>query len=140
MTLLVDAGALLVQVDRDDPRHSTVVQILTAEREPLVTSAATAAEADYLILRRLGLDAELAFLRDLAEGTFVVDWLTRADLTAAYDLARRNRDPALGLADASLVILAQRHRTRRLLTFNERDFRAVTPLQGGAFILLPADR
>jgi hypothetical protein len=30
-------------------------------------------------------------------------------------------------------------RTRRLVTFDERAFRTVTPLQGGAFTVLPAD-
>ena len=46
----------------------------------------------------------------------------------------------LGLADASLVVLALRFRTRRLLTFDDRAFRTVVPLQGGAFTLLPMDR
>ncbi|HEV8635715.1 MAG TPA: hypothetical protein VG370_15925 [Chloroflexota bacterium] len=55
-------------------------------------------------------------------------------------MARRDRGRAIGLADASLVVLAQRFRTRRLLTFDERAFRNVAPLQGGAFLLLPADR
>ena len=45
----------------------------------------------------------------------------------------------LGLADLSVVILAHRFRTRRLLTFDERDFRAVAPLSGGSFTLLPRD-
>jgi predicted nucleic acid-binding protein len=45
----------------------------------------------------------------------------------------------LGLADLAVVIMARRHDTLRILTFDERDFRAVTPLQGGAFQLLPAD-
>jgi uncharacterized protein len=49
------------------------------------------------------------------------------------------RDLRLGLADISLVLLARRHRTRRLLTFEERACRAVAPLQGGAFTILPAD-
>jgi hypothetical protein len=38
-----------------------------------------------------------------------------------------------------VVILAHRFRTRRLLTFDERDFRAITPLSGGSFTLLPRD-
>jgi hypothetical protein len=38
-----------------------------------------------------------------------------------------------------VVILAHRFRARRLLTFDERDFRAVTPLAGGSFTLLPRD-
>ena len=49
------------------------------------------------------------------------------------------RDLELRLADASLVVLAQRFETRRLLSFDERAFRAVIPLQGGHFTLLPAD-
>jgi predicted nucleic acid-binding protein len=65
--------------------------------------------------------------------------LDRGQLGAARDIVARYRDLRIGLADASLVILAERHRTRRILTFDERAFRAIAPLQGGAFTLLPAD-
>jgi uncharacterized protein len=37
------------------------------------------------------------------------------------------------------VILAGRFETRRILTFDERHFRALRPLDGGSFTLLPAD-
>lgn len=139
MALLVDAGALYAQADRAEPHHAAVVQLLRAEPGPLVTSQIAVAEADYLILTRLGVDVELAFLRDLAEATFVAECLSREELGAALEIARRYRDLELGVADASLVVLARRYQVRRMLTFNERDFRAVTPLQGGAFTLLPAD-
>lgn len=137
MSLLVGAGALYAQADRADPLHAAVAEILRAEREPLITSAVTVAEADYLILTRLGVDVELAFLEDLAEGTFQVECLNRTELGTALAIARQYRDLALGLADASLVVLAQRFRTRRLLTFDKRAFRTVRPLQGGSFMLLP---
>jgi hypothetical protein len=39
-----------------------------------------------------------------------------------------------------LVALADRYRTTRIVSFDERHFRAVTPLSGGAFTILPADR
>ncbi|CAN5801785.1 hypothetical protein BH23ACT11_BH23ACT11_30410 [soil metagenome] len=97
------------------------------------------AEADYLILSRLGIDVELAFLDDLAEGTFVAECLTRDELRRARDLARRHRDLELGLADVSMVVLAHRYGTRRIITFDERAFRTVAPLQGGSFTVLPAD-
>lgn len=90
-------------------------------------------------MTRLGIDVELAFLDDLAEGTFVVESLTRKELGMARDLARRHRDLEIGLADASMVVLAHRYDTRRIVTFDERDFRAVAPLQGGSFVVLPAD-
>ena len=58
---------------------------------------------------------------------------------SAMQIVGRYRDLRLGLADASLVVVAERYSTRRLLTFDERAFRAVSPLQGGAFTILPAD-
>jgi uncharacterized protein len=139
MALIVDAGALYAQADADQPGHAAVRAILEKEREALVTSELAVAEADYLILDRLGPDVELAFLEDLAEGTYVVECLDQPQLRAARDIVARYRDLRLGLADASLVVLAERYATRRLLTFDERAFRAVTPLQGGAFTILPAD-
>lgn len=139
MALVVDAGPLYAQADVDEPRHSAVARLLRDERELLVTTELAVAEADYLILARLGLDVELTFLDDLAAGTFAVACLTRDELKLARDVASRYRDLRLGLADASLVVLAQRYRTRRILTFDERAFRTVVPLQGGSFVILPAD-
>jgi len=139
LALLIDAGGLYAQADRADPSHAAVIEILKEERGPLVTSEAAVAEADYLILTRLGVDVELAFLDDLAEGTFLVDCLTREELGVARELARRHRDLELGLADISLAVLARRYRTRRIVTFDERAFRTVAPLQGGSFTVLPAD-
>ncbi len=140
MALIVDAGALYAQADADEPRHGAVRAILERERGTLVTTELAVAEADYLILDRLGPDVELAFLEDLAEGTYVVECLDRTQLRAAQDVVARYRDLRLGLADASLIVIAERYATRRLLTFDERAFRAVAPLQGGSFTILPADQ
>ena len=140
MALLLDAGALYAQADADEPRHAEVASVIRGEREALVTTELAVAEADYLILDRLGVDTELAFLSDLAEGTFLVECLTQEEFGQAQSLCARYRDLRLGVTDASLVVLAARYDTRRILTFDERAFRVVTPFQGGAFTILPADR
>lgn len=137
--LIVDAGALYAQADADEPQHLAVARVLQAEHDTLVTSQVVVAEADYLILRRLGVAVELKFLDDLAGATYVVDALTQSELSIARDVVARYRDLELGLADASLVVLANRWQTRRILTLDERAFRAVSPLQGGSFEILPAD-
>jgi uncharacterized protein len=137
--LIVDASAMFAQADRDDPAHDSVRAVMRSQAGPLITSQVAVAEADYLILDRLGPEPWLAFLADLEAGTFVADGLTTADFTTVRALARRYRDLSLGLADISLVLLARRHGTRHLLTFDERAFRVVTPLQGGSFTILPAD-
>lgn len=80
-----------------------------------------------------------AILADLAAGRFTVAGLEREDYATIIDLEARYADLALGLADCALVVLADRHRTTRIVTFDERHFRAVAPLRGDAFTLVPAD-
>jgi uncharacterized protein len=139
VALIVDAGPLYAQADADEPRPPSVAAVLRAEHEALVTSELVIAEADYLILDRLGIEVELAFLEDLAAGTFQVECLTLEELGRARNLVEQYPDLRLGLADASLVVLADRHRSTRILSFDERAFRAVAPIAGGSFTVLPAD-
>ena len=50
----------------------------------------------------------------------------------------RCEDLSIGLADASLVVLATRYDVTDLLTLDERHFRAIWGPHGRPFRLLPA--
>jgi hypothetical protein len=56
------------------------------------------------------------------------------------DVIERYGDQDIGLADASNVVLAERHGTSSILTLDERHFRALQGSNGEPFHLLPADR
>lgn len=89
---------------------------------------------------RFGAPARRAFLSDLAAGRFAVAALEREEYQGVLDLEARYADLGLGLADCALIVLAARHRTTRILSFDERHFRAVRPLYGDAFTILPQDQ
>lgn len=139
MTLLIDAAPIVALADAAEPQREAILDALTNETGALVIPAPTTAEIDYLLGQRFGPEARRPFLIDLAAGRFSVGNLERADYATIIDLERRYADLDLGLADCALVTLAARHRTNRILTFDERHFRAVVPLHGEAFTLLPAD-
>jgi predicted nucleic acid-binding protein len=136
--LIVDAAPLVALGDSRDRLHGAVGDLLRAEDGDLVVPVS--AEVDYLIRRRGSALAARAFLRDVAAGRFRVEGLTADEHGTAARLDEQYADLDLRLADLSVVILAHRFRTRRLLTFDERDFRAVAPLSGGSFTLLPRDQ
>lgn len=139
MTLIVDAAPLITLVDRRDRLQSTVERILSDEPGELVLPAPVSAEVDYLVRERLGRAAHREFLAELADGTFQVACLEQTDYELVVRYDGQYADLDLGLADISVVILAHRFKTRRILTFDERHFRAVRPLDGGSFVLLPRD-
>jgi predicted nucleic acid-binding protein len=139
LTLLIDAAPLVALADPDEPRREEILQILTSEHDALVIPAPTTAEIDYLLGQRFGHAARRAFLRDLAVGRFVVSGLDREDYATIVELEERYAELQLGLADCALVVLADRFQTNRILSFDERHFRAVTTLRGDSFTMLPAD-
>jgi predicted nucleic acid-binding protein len=139
VTLVIDAAPLVAAADRHDPMKSRVESLLRREPGELVIAEPVTAEVDYLLGQRLGRQARLAFLDDLAAGRFTVACLEPADHSVLVDLEKRYADQDVGLADMSTVIVAARFGTRRLLTFDERHFRTLRPLDGGRFTLLPAD-
>jgi predicted nucleic acid-binding protein len=47
------------------------------------------------------------------------------------------QDQGVGLADASLVVLADRFRTRTIATLDRRHFEVLRPLAGGRFKIVP---
>ncbi len=139
MTVVIDAGPLVAFGDANDPYFTQIDQLLRAVDGPLVIPAPVTAEVDYLLGQRVGRGPRRNFIADLAAGRFTVACLEREDYATIGDLDARYADLELGLADCALVVIANRYGTDFIVSFDERRFRAVTPLRGGAFTILPAD-
>ena len=135
--MIVDTSALLAFFDRSEPDHAAVAEVLTSSSESLVVSPYVVAEVDYLVASRLGVDAELAVLRELAGGAWDLAAFGIEDLVAAADVVDRYADQRIGIADASNVVLASRHRTRTIATLDRRHFGVLRPASGGRFTILP---
>jgi predicted nucleic acid-binding protein len=137
--LIIDAGGLFAALNPDQREHDAALRALEHEPPPHVLSPFVLAELDYLIRTRGGVRPELALLGQVSSGAYELASFDASDVARAAAVIDRYRDLRIGLADASIVVLADRYGTHRVLTLDERDFRAVRPLQGGHFTLLPAD-
>lgn len=137
--LIVDTGPVLAQLKPQEANARAAARILTAERSVPVLPLPVAAELDYLLNARGGARANSQLLKDLAAGRFIVPGLEAGDFMTAAALNEQYRDLDVGLTDLSIIIIAARFRTTRILTFDQRHFRAMRPLQGGVFTLLPYD-
>lgn len=135
--MIIDTSALLAFFDSDEPAHAAVSALLTSTEEPLVVSPYVVAELDYLVATRLGVTAELAVLRELAGGAWELPAVSASDLTVIVEVIERYHDQAIGVADASNVVLAQRAGTHTIATLDRRHFDVLRPLDGQHFTVLP---
>ena len=123
--------------NRSEPAHEAVVSTLKSPSDQLVVSPYVIAELDYLIATRVGVAAETAVLEELAGGAYILPSFSEKDLAAAIGVVAEYSDLGIGIADASIVVLAQRYATATILTLDRRHFGALRPATGGAFTLLP---
>ena len=137
--ILVDTSAALQLASTTAKRHADVAAVVDELRGPFLISPFVLAELDYMLGTRHGQAAQLAMLGEVAEGAYELAEFARADVAAALEVIRRYEDLEIGLADASIVVLAERHGTVDVLTFDERHFRTVSGPGGRPFRLLPDD-
>jgi len=103
----------------------------------LIVPTLVIAEVAYLLETRLGAEAEVRFLGDLASGNLIAepvvasDWLRIAELVFLY------RDLPLDAVDASVVAAGERRGISQLATLDRRHFTVVRPAHRVAFDLLP---
>lgn len=135
--MIVDTSALLAFFDRDEPDHRAVAAVLENAAEPLVVSPYVVAELDYLVVTRLGLDAEIATLHELAGGAWDLDPIGTDDLNEMRPIIEKYRDQEIGVADASNVVLAHRHATTTIATLDHRHFGVLRSVAGGHFTIVP---
>ena len=137
--IILDTSGVYAFKDESAEEHPAVRQAVESDPGPFILSPFVLAELDYLVSERLGQRVERELLEDVANGAYELAEFSPDDVVTAMELVDRYADLKLGLTDASVAVLAARHRTTRLLTLDERDFRPMRPLYGTAFTLLPAD-
>jgi predicted nucleic acid-binding protein len=117
---LIDTGAILALLDRDDRWHARCRAAFASLRLPLATSAAVLAELFHLVGDQPHESATAwAFVRSGAVSVLPVD---DDDLRALETLMRRYADHPMDFADATLVHLAHRESLATVFTIDHADF------------------
>jgi predicted nucleic acid-binding protein len=137
--IVLDTGGLLAALDANEELHGRCVAALASAKPPRVLSPFVLAELDYLIGTRVGHEAQVALLDEVSRGAYQLESFSAEDVERAGQVMKRYADLRIGLADASVVVLAQRHGTLDLLCTDERHFRSLRGPGGKPFRLLPYD-
>jgi len=78
------------------------------------------------VAAHLGAKAQEAFLADLADGAFSVEWGRDEDIAVAHRSCARYRSIRIGLVDALVIAAAERLKADAIATLDLRHFAAVS--------------
>ena len=137
--ILLDTSGILAALFPDQNRHRECAQALRTASPPLIISPFVLAEADFLIQKFGGVDAEILFLGEIGRRAYELAAFNEDDVEDARRIVTKYRTLGIGLADASIAVLSARYDTVDVLTLDERHFRAIRPAPRKNFRILPAD-
>ena len=135
--LIADTSGLLSFFDTSEPDLAAVEALLADDRGPIVVSPYVVAELDYLVAKRWGTQRELAILDELGSGDWTLACLDAQELQLATRVVQQYADQSIGVTDASIVVLAERYKTDRILTLDRRNFSVLRQRNGKPFTILP---
>lgn len=135
--IVVDTSAVLGLLDADSASHAALRELYDDNPAIWTLPWAILPEIDYLVGKHLGEKVREAFLSDLADGTFAVEWGSDGDLAAARRIDRRYKSLRLGLVDTMVIATAERLKAEAIATLDLRHFGAVSI--AGNPRLLPRD-
>jgi len=139
VVIVLDTSGLLAAIDSSQRFHDAAREVLREVTAPLILSPFVLAELDYLLATRVGNVAELALLEEVSREPYRLAQFSGRDVAEARQVMVQYADLRISLADASNVVLANRHDTLDVLTLDERHFRVLSGPGGRPFRLLPAD-
>ncbi len=135
--LIVDTGPLVAYLNRNDRDHARCAAVLESRSDELLVTPYVVTEACYLVGKYVGAAAELNLVEALAAGDLSQITVTADDLRRMAELMRQYLGFPLGVADASVIAVAERLDVSEVATLDQRHFRAVTPAHVPALMLLP---
>ena len=124
-------------MDADDAHHAASLELLETDPGPLLVPTLVVTEVTYLIGTRLGWQAEVRFLGDLAAGLLTLEPVHAGDPLRIAELVAQYHDLPLGSVDASVVAAAERLGVTTIATTDRRHFAVVRPAHADAFELVP---
>ncbi|MGW7658467.1 type II toxin-antitoxin system VapC family toxin [Streptomyces asiaticus] len=135
--LIVDTGPIVALLNRNDPDHKSCAELLESHNGELLITPYVLTEACYLLAKYVSPDAEINLIEAVAAEDLIQVPTERADLSRMAELMRQYRGFPLGVADASVIALAERLKAPSVATLDHRHFRAIKPLHVPALTLLP---
>ena len=136
--ILVDTTGLMAIHEANSPYRERALRLIAIPQTRLMSPFVLAELVD-LTTRDAGAHRARTLLTDIERGVYTLEQFGSEDIGRARVVMERYADLDIGLADASIVVLADRYGCVDVLTADQRHFRTVTTSGGEPFRLLLLD-
>lgn len=113
---LIDAGPLIALFNKKDKYHDKIKDFLESYKGILTSSWPVMTEVTHML--DFNVQAQIDFLTWVNIGGVMIENLDNEELSRIIELSKKYSDVPMDLADASLVVLAERFRIKEIIAID----------------------
>jgi len=137
LQILIDTCAVIAMMDKSHHSNKEISKFILEEENTCIVASTVVVEVCQLLKYRFGSRYELDFLREIHKTSFILETVKFEDLPRIIEVLAKYNDLKIGYVDASIVAIAERIKTNKILTLDRKHFGAIVPSGFEYFDILP---
>ena len=136
MQVLLDTSAILALSDKRHHLHKAIKNLVLKKEDIYIIPSTVIVEVCQLLKYRFGCMVEIKFLDEINQSNFIMETIQLADFSRIMEILVKYMDLHVGYVDASIVAVAERLGTNKILTLDKKHFNVLIPSGFAYFELL----
>ncbi len=127
MQIILDTSAVIGLMDKKYKKHENLKTIFTKKDNLYILPSTAIGEICYMLNSRFGNKIELIFLEEIIKTGFQLELLKDMDIVRIIEILKKYDTLNIGYVDASIVAIAERLKTNKILTLDRKHFEIIIP-------------
>ena len=115
-SILIDAGPIIALFNKNDRYHEKVLNYLKGYQGKLLSTWPVITEVTHML--SFSVDAQIDFLKWVRSGAIEIIQIEKVEIERIIELTQKYSDVPMDLADAILVVVAEKNKVKEILTID----------------------
>ena len=122
MQIILDTSAIIALSDRRHHLNKDIIDLVSQKESICIIPSTVTVEVCQLLKYRFGSKYEKKFLEEINKSSFIMETVTFKDIPRILQILTKYDDLNAGYVDSSIVAIAERLGTNKLLTLDRKHF------------------
>jgi len=113
---LIDAGPLIALFNKNDKYHEQIKQFLKEYKGKLISSWPVITEVSHML--SFNIKTQIDFMTWINRGAIQLEDIDSEGINRILELSKKYSDVPMDLADASLVVIAEKKKIKEIITID----------------------
>lgn len=127
MQVLVDTSAVIAMADKRHHLSLKIEKLILNEENLYIIPSPVIVEVCQLLRHRFGSWAEINFLKEIHKTNFLMETVKFEDISRIIEILTKYEDLNIGYTDSSIIAIAERLKTNKILTLDKKHFSIIVP-------------